>query len=313
MLIGVAGGLQKLTLASGTAIPLPPSAAKANLGRSDYWYGSGGAGLVRKDSAQELSFVDPNTLAVTGTLNPASLAGTDLPDFVGPVRMSPDGRHLLGYFRANYRSTQPTLTVMARDGRVVMQGSSLSYDRSDHAWALDWLPDGRFVYLADKRIVVSGIDGNGTIQGVLDLPANISTTGAALRSSPDGKQLLLTLGVRYGNTYFNVLFIANLDGTGLRQLTRPTDAAIAAGVRLSHANAVWSPDGRWVAFAVRGVNPATSGFYEPCQPLLVIPSDTPLLQIDGAADPAERQLTMIDGAGNKSVLKECGSIELTWW
>lgn len=146
----------------------------------------------------------------------------------------------------------------------------------------------------------------------LTLPAGVETDGGSLRASPDGTQLLLTLPTTINGTTFMLLYVVNLDGTGWRQVTRPSDRAATAGARLAHSNAVWSPDGRWIAFSVRGVNPGVPGFNEVCQPVLVIPSNLNALAIDGLSDAADAKLTVTGADGAKKVINDCGGWGMSW-
>lgn len=308
--------LTRLNLQNGQATELPKSEyAGSYLNTHDYWYvGTSGRGdLVREDKNGKVSFHDRTTLAATaGGFDIARLPGTDQPALYGSTRLSPDGRYVLSYFKANYRSDQPTLTVMDRQGAIVESGSPLSYNRFEVRDAIDWLPDGRYVYLAGAQLVIAQ-PGQGVVGQVpLSLPTGTSLANASLRASPDGQRLLLTLQTTINATDYGLLYTVNLDGTNLRQLTAPSTRLQQSQVRGFHAGATWSPDGRWIAFAARGVNPAAPGTFDPCGPVIVLSSDATTFAVDGIADPADRKLTLNGGNGTRQVVVDCGGIQLGW-
>lgn len=308
--------LTRLNLQNGQAVELPKSElAGSYLNMRDYWYvGTSGRGdLVREDKNGKVSFHDRTSLAATaGGFDIARLAGTDQPALYGSTRLSPDGTYVLSYFKANYRSDQPALTVMDRQGAIIEAGSPLSYDRNEVRDAIDWLPDGRYVYLAGARIVIAR-PGQGIVGQVpLALPAGASLANSSLRASPDGQRLLLTLQTSVNATDYGLLYTVNLDGSNLRQLTAPSARLQQSQLRSFHAGATWSPDGRWIAFAARGVNPAAPGNFDPCAPVIVLSSEAATFAVDGISDPADKKLTLNTGNGGKQVVVDCGGIPLGW-
>jgi hypothetical protein len=305
--------VQQIDLSTGTSrTSLPRSLPSEQYDEHDSWTASVG-GYVRRDVTESLTFFDPLTEVQTGKLDPESIPGNDLPEFQGLVRLSPDGNFLLTYFRLNYRSDFPIMTVMRRDGTIVQSGSSYEYDRFWHRYLIDWLPDGgRYVYMAGEAIVLSSLSEGVISHTPITLPTNVTLEGGSLRASPDGKRLLLALGNTIEGTVYTVLFTINIDGTGLRQLTKPSERLIKSAVRMG-LNSAWSPDGKWVAFSARGVNPGAPGFYSPCQPVQIISSSlTEPVTVDGINDPEERQLTLTNADGKKTVVEDCAWHEMSW-
>lgn len=144
-----------MELTSGRQRPLPRSAFSRRYSESDdAWYaGAASSVLVRVDGLQNVEFFDRKSLARRGGFSLRNLPGVDSPKFYGPVKPSPDGRYVLAYWKKSYKQTQPIITVFDRGGVVVVSGSPYAYDRFAHRAAFDWLPDGRYIYLAGTKIV----------------------------------------------------------------------------------------------------------------------------------------------------------------
>ena len=318
------GDAVMLELESGEQRLLPRSdIATAHTEKVDAWYAStfpeSTADLVRVDDLGNVDFFDRDTGTRTGGFSIDSLAGTDLPEIYGPVKPSPDGRYLLTYFKANYRQDNPVITVFDRDGNVVESGSQFSYDRYDHRSALDWLPDGRYVYLAGPKIVVTTIGGDTLQVADLVLPPNASTEGATLRIGPDGLRMLMSVPVVLPDAggvemNYSLLYTANIDGGDLRQLTALTDEVQAEGGRLYHSNATWSPDGEMVAFVVQESDAHGAPFFRNgCPYVLVVPSDGEQIEIDGFNDPESyKMFTTGAAASAHEALRACSSVSMSW-
>jgi Tol biopolymer transport system component len=82
-----------------------------------------------------------------------------------------------------------------------------------------------------------------------------------VRISPDGQRVLYE--VRAADlsgdkgSYVTSIYVANVDGTGDRELTRGQHSA---------AGAEWSPDGRWIAFVSQPPGSPTARPCGSCQP-----------------------------------------------
>jgi dipeptidyl aminopeptidase/acylaminoacyl peptidase len=104
-----------------------------------------------------------------------------------------------------------------------------------------WMPDGRFMLISLKtgRMRIASVDGADEVPvGRLTPPADRAM--GAFTVSPTGRQFIMRMMRRGSMPKESDLWIGNIDGSGFEQLT---DAKVVTG-------AVWSPDGRQVAYEV---------------------------------------------------------------
>lgn len=104
-----------------------------------------------------------------------------------------------------------------------------------------WMPDGRFMLISIKtgRMRIASLDSTQeTPVGQLVVPPD--RVMGAFTVSPTGKQFVMRMPRRDSVPAESDLWIANIDGSGLEQLT---DAKAVT-------SAVWSPDGRYVTYKV---------------------------------------------------------------
>ena len=147
--------------------------------------------------------------------------------------------------------TEQKLTIFdASSGAVVKRGSRLNSSSIVHARPAAWLPDGRYVYFVRNSLYVSSpTSADDTLIAQLDLPANglDTITQGDIAVSPDGSRLAFnwTEPRDGGIENDSNLWVANVDGTGLRRLTTAPDPNSALDFR--HGSPTWSPDGKWVA------------------------------------------------------------------
>lgn len=311
-------------LHSGRTRMLPRSAvAQRTSGYEDTWFvnsaSTSNGTLVRVDGRQRIEFFDRSGSTRTGGFSVNDLSGVNQPQLWGPVKPSPDGRYVLAYWKKDYRQEQPKLTVFDQTGRVVESGSKYRYDAQGHNEAFDWLPDGRYIYLAGNKIELTTIGDANLRVAILALPSNVSTRGT-LVASPDGRRLLMTLPTTLKDkagvdTQFGLLYTSNLDGTMLRQLTMPSARAQATGGKVLHRRSTWSPTGEYVAFAIdAGRAYSVAGFGNGCPPVTVVPSNGERIPIDGLSDPDSYHLLIQDTKSRTRVpLKACWTAaRLTW-
>lgn len=295
-----------IDLASGKTQRMPRSELSLSQTSADLWTSShpeGGGTLLRTDPLGNMAFMDARTMKVSAAIDlvPLRQHGLD-PEFRSAIP-SPDGKLLLGYWQPNYEG-KPRLYVIARELKLIENGSPLRYRTDEASFAVDWLPDGRYVYLAGESLVVAKPGGGIISQTRLDIPAGVDPEGGFLKASPDGQHVLLTLYTR-DDVPLGLLFSARIGDSKLQLLTQPSPKMLNGSVRLSMQSATWSPDGRWIAFVIRGVNPGAMGFYQSCQPVQVIPFNGAPHIVGGIDDEARYALRV---PGEKKPLESCGTI-----
>jgi hypothetical protein len=305
-------------IASGRETPLPRSAlAQRRSERNDQWYGSAGSSaLVRIDGMGNVDVFDRKTLSRTGGFSLDRLPGVDNPKLTGPLKPSPDGRYLLGYWRPNYRDDEPRLVVFDRSGRVVESGSPYRYERFFASNAFGWLPDGGYLYLAGDKLVLATPGDKVLRSAPVQFPPGVSASGATLEVSPDGRRLLWSMSAertrRSGEKVTDsLLFVSKLSGSDMRRLTSPSARAREHVFHQLHVSPAWSPGGEAVAFTLRVPNnyaamPFGGGA---CQPVYVVPSRQGEVLIDGRDDAAALQMRL--PGRTQRVLETCGGV-LHW-
>ncbi|MAS36552.1 MAG: hypothetical protein CL610_21285 [Anaerolineaceae bacterium] len=172
-----------------------------------------------------------------------------------PLEWSPDGSRLA---YATVSSQSDIYIYELNTGSTLNLTRSFAGDRYP-----TWSPDGsRLLFYSDRsgQFEVYGINPDGS-----DL-TRMTTEEAMLPTwSPDGSQIMFTATGRRN------LYLMNADGSSLRRIT--------AGPR-NDRNAVWSPDGRHVAFV--GLTNSGSGHFifmidtacmeaAPCEPYMPYP------------------------------------------
>ncbi|MGW8392432.1 TolB family protein [Pseudoduganella sp. HUAS MS19] len=293
-------------LSTGKTRRMPRSELSRSRTSADTWAAGQPAGsgtLLRTDPLGNLAFLEGATMNVLASINlvPLRERGLD-PQFRSAIP-SPDGKYLLGYWQPNQEG-QPRLYVIGRELKLIENGSPLRYRAQGATNALDWMPDGRYLYLAGDNVVIAK-PGEGIVsQTRLELPPGVDTEGASLKVSPDGRHLLLTLETQ-GKVALGLLYAVRIGDSQVRLLTQPAPRLANGLVRLSLQGASWSPDGRWIAFVIRGLNPGAPGYYQACQSVQVIPFDGAAHQV-GDAEGEERRAVLLPG--ERKPLAACGGI-----
>ncbi|RMF79995.1 MAG: hypothetical protein D6737_09610 [Chloroflexi bacterium] len=154
---------------------------------------------------------------------------------------SPDGTKIA--FHSNRHSGAARnfdIYVMDADGKNVQRLTTHEYDDAMPQWS----PDGTMIayHSYDLRtgewdIYVMNADGSNVRKVVGDLETGVLSDESMATWSPDSTQIAFTSGPP--RTTQTELYIVNIDGTNLRQLTDNDDHEWAPS---------WSPDGTQIAF-----------------------------------------------------------------
>jgi dipeptidyl aminopeptidase/acylaminoacyl peptidase len=159
---------------------------------------------------------------------------TTQPGFDGNPVYSPDGKYIAYHAQLTPQYEADRWRVMLYD-RATGKSENLtesSFDRS--ATNLAWSPDSNTIYFLAE---------NETLQPVYAMPAKPDATpkkvvdgfNAALGVSRDGKTMLLT---RTSLTMPAEIFVAAIDGSGLRQVTH-ANGALLAKLELNAPDKFW--------------------------------------------------------------------------
>ncbi len=319
LLVGVARRVgdphdaEVVDLRTGARRPLPIGRTNSKRGTGfDNWSASRASAhtLLRTNNVGDVDFIDSESLRTVASFSLKSISNARAPAFWGTPRLSPDGRYVLAYWSRDVYRDKPELLVLDRSGRIVDEGSPLQYDSRRVTEAASWLPDGRYVYLADDRIVVHQPGTSRNLSAPLRVPDGVHAGTAQLEASPDGHHLALLLGQIWPDSsgesrLHGVLFVSNLDGTNLHQVTKPSPSLQARGSNYSHVNPRWSPDGRWIAFTPRTVNPyGALRYFSPCVSTRMVSAEGGVEAVDDGQIADQRLLK-----ANGSPVTSCSFIE----
>ena len=304
----------ELTLSSGAFLTLPRSDwSLANYAQPDAWTVSNATGssgdFVRTDEGGNVDFFDRKTLQRVGGFSLANEPASDSPRFWSNVKPSPDGRYVLAYWKQDYHQEDAVLAVFDRNGNVIQQGSPVAYEVTLYWSAFDWLPDGRYVFLAGPTLVTATVgDLHPEFHGIAP-PSGIGTDGAELSVSPDGTQIAAKLGINFPDVAGNplgrgVLFVTNPTMTTFRQLTTLTDRAMGDGA-IGHSNAIWSPDGNYVAFSIAYPQAALALAPPGCPEELVVPANGQSIPIDDIYDAQTLKFMVQKSDGTSAEVRSC--------
>lgn len=247
---GTNARLMDLTTGRQQALPGSSDAAE------DRWQANANGTLLVRWADRSGASAYP--LAVFGAtdlapkVSPASISGVL---GAADLRLSPDGKWLMAQYGDNFQ-VQRRLTIFDASTLEIQKRGSRLDDATVIGEPQAWLPDGRYVYLVANELWVSSpTSADSLLLARLPLPENSVFEGggyvaghSSLAVSPDGTRIAFTWELKRKNDFDTHVFVANIDGTGLRQLTAVADADSA--LRYSFDSPTWSPDGKWVAFVL---------------------------------------------------------------
>jgi hypothetical protein len=148
------------------------------------------------------------------------------------VSLSPDGQTIAAVWNEGEISNEENrATLFNLDGDVLARSTR-------GIGAVEWLPDGRLIAASEDRKTI--FLTNQPYQFNAKAIGHFKERLRNLSVSPDGKQLAFTLQ-EDGDKYKHNIWLMNIDGTHLRQLTRDAD-----GKDPEFESPVWSPDGKWI-------------------------------------------------------------------
>ena len=146
-------------------------------------------------------------------------------------------RLVAGWNQARVRSLSPgpygaygRIWIVGRDGSGLHQLTPENTDTTDYTFddSPTWSPDGtKVLYSHNGKLWLINADGTA--------PTSLGISGMYPAWSPDGSKIAFTWEAN--GTY--AVFLADRDGTNVRQLTQPIQADEWAR---------WSPDGRQLVF-----------------------------------------------------------------
>lgn len=310
----VHGGLVVVDLHSGQRHRLPASTAFTQAHSSDHWSKTWSpTTIARIDANGVVDLLDVNSGQRTGGFALSQLPQTNSPSLWTDPVLSADGRHLLAYWLPDAFASSPDLVAFDTQGQVASDGSPLNYDSRANGVSIDWLPDGRMVYLAGPQIVAQDLSGHASVVGQLTLPSNVTTNNASISVSPDGSQIALSMATTLTSSTtgmdgsFRLIYAANLDGSHLRQLTTVSDRVRNGGLNVQQIEPIWSPNGQSIAFvpslgdAAGAIFPGTG-----CPNITVVQANATVpLVVDAVSDPDTMHALVPNGSGTLAPLSGC--------
>jgi Tol biopolymer transport system component len=163
-------------------------------------------------------------------------------------RWSPDGSRLI-FARQSTLTGETVVTVMRADGTG--EKTSLTSDFWT-SYVDSYTPDGRINFDSQMGGLISAewiMNGDGTGKTRLTAPR---LEGGVSDVSPDGRHIVLNS--HDNSALFPAIFVMNLDGSNLHQVSFPPDGAVDVFPS-------YSPDGAKIVFASSRIDPGSIDLY----------------------------------------------------
>ncbi len=193
------------------------------------------------DGEDDLVFLNRSGSVISRSAVNRSLHGSALP--------SPD-KTKIALFWANEDAgesfTRPSLTIFSRTGQVIARDSL--------ATAAAWAPNGDIIVAEGNRIFRANSSGTSSTQ-ILQVARSVNTMSV----SREGNKLAFSMAGTANNEFH--LWVVNLDGTGLRQLTTSS---------VNEMDPSWLPGGQYL-IARQNVDADVQGFND-CPDLYLVPT-----------------------------------------
>jgi hypothetical protein len=273
----------RVTLDTGqmTEMPVPDGLGPVQA----YWAGYAGGKLLALHQTTKAYFYDTVTLQKAA---PDFRISTPLASMYG-AKISRDG----AYFAACWDGAgSESIGLFRVGGDYVAKIASTSGGRGN-CFRFDWLSDQRLIYDSGVDVVVT----NGTSSQDIHypypkLPDGWKITGTLFSVDPAERRILWSVLLpqpdETSNAIFQVLFVANIDGTSPRQITDHPESAKNSSTPTPawHSNATWSPDGRFIAYNI--TTPVVAYYPVPggnewvglCTPVVFVPDDADKVIVD---------------------------------
>jgi hypothetical protein len=200
--------------------------------------------------------------------------------FFSQIVISPDSQLLAFELRPGPATADiPVTRIVRRDGKVVGEYPGLGQP--------SWTSDQRLIMCAGNKIYRSGVESTTALTKA-DVVATLPATPTSCKASAQGDKVALRMDAQgcigdrplcpdvngpLGLTQH--LWVVNLDGTGLRQLT-------TSRLAISHGESAfaWSPDGKFMAAVVLNCGSDPLNTQPICtNDLHVVPSDADKIEL----------------------------------